>query len=354
MFSIPPAFVSALFSVSLFVAGFAIVLFTLLSAVRAIVLPRSEHVTLNTLVFGALQWLFYLISLRAATYAARDRVMALIGPVGLLALPIVWLSMLSVGYTLMYYAAGVRPWLRAYDISGSALLTLGPPLERVGLPVRMMVFSEAALGLLLVALLITYLPTIYNSFTRRESIVAQLELRAGLPVTASGLVIWLYQNDSLGYSATVGLDDWRQWEEWFMDIEESHTSLPVLSVFRSREAGRSWVITATTILDAAALISTCIEAPRDPHRDLCLKAGVITVNRVARFFRATTTLDKLEAHPAANFSRADFGAAYQRLKKHDVPLNLPEDAAWTAFSDLRVRYQEAVIRLAHLVMAPVT
>lgn len=349
----PSPLALALFNVGLFLAGFAVVLFTLLSAIRAIVLPRSEHVTINTLVFGGVRWVFYLISQRAATYAQRDRVMALIGPVGLLALPVVWLSLLSMGYTLMYYAMGIRPWLRAYDISGSALLTLGPPLERVGLPVRMMVFSEAALGLLLVALLITYLPTIYNSFTRRESIVAQLELRAGLPVTPSGLVIWLYQNESLGYSPTVGLDDWRQWEEWFMDIEESHTSLPVLSMFRSREAGRSWVITATTILDAAALISTCIEAPRDPHRDLCLKAGVITVNRVARFFRATTALDRVGAHPVANFSRADFAGTYQRMKKGGVPLTLEEDAAWTAFSDLRLRYQEAIRLLAHLAMAPV-
>lgn len=341
-----------LLTIGLLVAGGGLIGWTLLSAVRAIVLPRSERVALNNVVFAAVRAIFYLISKRGTTYAARDRVMALIGPVGLLALPITWLSLLSVGYTLVYYAVGIRGLHHAYDVSGSALLTLGPPLEDTSLGIRMLVFSEAALGLLLVALLITYMPTIYTAFTKREAVVAQLELRAGIPPSAAGLVVWLYEMEGLSKSAGGGFDVWRSWEQWFMEIEESHTTLPVLTVFRSREAGRSWVTAAATILDAAVMVVAVVECPRDPYRDLCLKAGVITLNRISRFFEATSQPEGATQHPAAVFEREAFKEAYQRLEAAEVPLKLPEAVAWVAFQDLRGRYQEPLNRLAHLAMAP--
>lgn len=354
MLPVPSALITTVFLILLAASGVVLVGFTLLSAIRAIVLPRSERVMLNAIVFAVVRWVVYHIAARGTTYAQRDRIMALLGPLGLLALPIVWLSLLSLGYTPIYYALGIHDWLRAYDISGSALLTLGPPMERVGLPIRMVVFSEAALGLLLVALLITYLPTIYNAFTRREQVVAQLELRAGVPTSAAGLVAWLSLSGGLR-DATVaggGTNPWSQWEQWFLDIEESHTSLPVLSLFRSREPGRSWVVASATILDAATLIVAAVEAPRDPQRDLCIKAGVITVNRIARFFEHSIQPAADEPHDAAAFSRADFAAAYELLQAAEVPLKLAEEAAWVAFGELRVRYQEALTRLAHLAMAP--
>ncbi|MBC7448871.1 MAG: hypothetical protein H7330_12515 [Hymenobacteraceae bacterium] len=355
MLPVPSVFVTLLFLILLAAAGVGLVVFTLLSAVRAIVLPRSERVALNSVVFGGVRWAVYQIARRGATYAERDRVMSLIGPLGLLVLPIVWLSLLSLGYTMLYYALGIHDWLRAYDISGSALLTLRPPQYHVGLPIRMLVFSEACLGLLMVALLVTYLPTIYNAFTRREAIVVQLELRAGLPISAAGLVCWLQQSGGLHDSLVAGggTSIWAQWEQWFLDIEESHTSLPVLSVFRAREPGRSWVTAAAVILDTTAIISACTDAAADPHRTLCLKAGVITVNRVARFFEGSIQPADNLPHGAVAFNRAQFAAAYEQLRAADVAVRGSEDDSWTAFRELRGRYQEALTRLAHLAMAPV-
>ena len=358
MLPVPSVLLNGLFLTVLGLTGAWLISFTLLSAVRAIVLPRSERVALNSVVFGVVRWAVYQVAQRGATYAQRDRVMALLGPLGLLALPIVWLSLLSVGYTMIYYALGIHDWRHAYDLSGSALLTLNAPEDAPSLMVQMLLISEAALGLLLVALLITYLPTIYNAFTRREHIVAQLELRAGVPVSAAGLVGWLFQSDNLGDAARAdgpgrGGDSWTLWEQWFLDIEESHTSLPVLSMFRSREPGRSWVTAATTILDAAALIAACVDAPRDPARDLCLKAGVITANRVSRFFDDSLQPASDAPHAAVAFSREAFTETYAQLQAAGVPLKLPEAAAWTAFGELRMRYHEAINRLAHLAMAPV-
>lgn len=355
MLPVPSPLVTSLFLILLAAGGLGLIGYTLLSAVRAIVLPRSERVQLNAVVFGVVRWAVFWIAQRGATYAQRDRVMALLGPLGLLALPIVWLSLLSVGYTPVYYALGVRDWSYAYETSGAALLTINSPRE-VGVLVHMLTFSEAALGLLLIALLITYLPTIYNAFTRREQVVAQLELRAGVPISAGGLVCWLHQSGALGNAEKAGsgvTSVWEQWEHWFLDIEESHTSLPVLSVFRSREPGRSWVTAAATILDATIIIVASVETARDPQRDLCLKAGVITVNRVARFFENTLQPAFDAPHAAVAFGRAEFAAAYEQLRASDIALKLGEDDAWIAFGELRVRYQEPLTRLAHLAMAPV-
>ena len=336
----------------LVLAGVGLIGYTLLSAVRAIVLPRSERVWLNSVVFGVVRWGVFQVARRGTTYAQRDRVMALLGPLGLFALPIVWLSLLSVGYTPLYYALGIRDWAQAYDISGSALLTLGPPHDSLGVPAHMLAFSEAALGLLLVALLVTYLPTIYNAFTRREQVVAELELRAGVPISAAGLVCWLHQSGKIDDRESAGPSCWAKWEQWFLDIEESHTSLPVLCLFRSREPGRSWVTAAATILDATTIISACVDSSRSPLRDLCLKAGIITANRVARFFEGFIQPAFDVPHAAVTYDRDDFAAAYEQLRAAEVPLKLSEEEAWTAFSEMRVRYQEALTRLAHLAMAP--
>jgi hypothetical protein len=355
MLPVPSAFVTGLFLTVLVIVGAWLVIYTLLSAARSIVLPRSEQVALNGVVFGVTRWLIHQVARRQSTFAARDHIMALTGPLGLLALPVVWLSMVSAGYTMLYYAAGVRDWGRAYDISGSALLTLGPPLEHVGLVARLLVFSEAALGLLLVALLITYLPTIYSAFTRRESLVVKLELRAGLPLSAAGLIGWLHETDGLAspVAAGGGTHVWEQWEMWFMDIEESHTSLPVLSFFRSREPGRSWVTAAATILDTAAVIHTCVDTPRDPHRELCLKAGVLALNRIARFFEERNSDQPLTTHQAVVFEEEHFQVMYAQLVAAGVLMQLPPAEGWLAFNELRGRYHEALMCLAHLTRAPV-
>jgi hypothetical protein len=104
------------------------------------------------------------------------------------------------------------------------LLTLGTTSEG-GLIINVFSYSEATLGLLLLTLLLSYLPTIYQAFSRREIVVAQVELRAGVPASAAGLLRWLgHDHDFLNDD-----EQWLEWEKWLVEIDESHTSLPVLS-----------------------------------------------------------------------------------------------------------------------------
>ncbi|HEX9442268.1 MAG TPA: hypothetical protein VF909_21450, partial [Roseiflexaceae bacterium] len=169
--------------VLVFILGFGIVIATVLSATRTFVLPRSVVVKLTRAVFLTSRFLFNLWTRRTTTYEERDRVMALYAPITLLILPAVWLVLVLVGYMGMFWAIGVGSWRMAFKVSGSSLLTLG--FAQVDeLPGTVLSFSEATIGLVLVALLIAYLPTMYGAFSRRELAVTMLEVRAGSPPSA--------------------------------------------------------------------------------------------------------------------------------------------------------------------------
>jgi len=154
-----------------FVLGAIIVVWTLQSAIRSFVLPRSDNVFLTRLVFLSLFRLFVLRLRWTSAYAERDRILSFYSPVGLLLLPVVWLTCITIGYMLIFWAVGVRPWYNAFLLSGSSLLTLGfAPVNN--LAQMMLAFSEATIGLGMVALLIAYLPTMYTAFTEREESVS--------------------------------------------------------------------------------------------------------------------------------------------------------------------------------------
>jgi hypothetical protein len=334
-------------------AGGWLVITTVSGAIRSFVLPRNESVRLNMFVFGGVRALFDFAARRASTYAHRDRILAHYAPVGLVALPIGWLALVGLGYTGIYWALGVKDFTKSYELSGSSLLTLGTTSEG-GFAINVFSYSEATIGLLLLTLLISYLPTIYQAFSRREIVVAQLELRAGAPPLASGLLRWLGHDGDF----TNDDDQWLAWEKWFVEIDESHTSLPVLAFFRSPQAGRSWVTSAGLILDAANLLFSALDVPRSRQVELTFTAGCLAVNRVRRFFdhKAETEPTELrtpEEVAAANPGRAAFARTWQELREAGLPLRASEEAAWQHYQERRTRYANSVEFLSQLLLAPV-
>lgn len=334
-----------------FTAGSFMVGITILAAIRSFVLPRNESVLLNIWVFQGIRKVFELLALLGRTYQQRDRMMALYAPVALVALPIAWLGVVSFGYAFIYWALGEGDFERCYRISNSSLLTLGSEEPSKHGLANIMSYSEATLGLLLLTLLISYLPTIYQAFSKRELTVARLEMRAGPKASAVELLLWLHEADLLKHGP-----QWQSWEEWFIEIEETHTSLPILSFFRSPQPGRSWVTAADLILDAAALITSTLDTPRDPHMVMCFKAGTVAINRVSRFFEksvSTKPLDTLaEQQTGNNPEWSDFQDAYRKMQEAGVPLLADEKAAWQKYQELRAHYKPAIEYMAKLTMAP--
>jgi hypothetical protein len=334
-----------------FVAGSALVVYTVLGAIRAFILPRNDVININRLTYLGIRHLFTWLTSLFNTFAQRDRIMAMYAPISLVALDIVWLLLVAVGYTSMFWAVGEGTWWHCFKISNSSLLTLGSD-KAVTVAGTVASYSEATLGLLLITLLISYLPTIYQAYSRRELVVARLERRAGTPVSAPGLLTWLHRTRSLQDDGP----QWEAWEGWFMELEETHTSLPILAFFRSPQSGRSWVTAIGTILDAAALRISTVDQPRDARVELCFKAGCLALNRISRYFK-----ERAHSQPSAsaeeidsmqNPTRAEFLMAYDMLAQTNVPLVADKEAAWNKYHALRSRYTHAVEFIAKLTMAP--
>ena len=330
-------------------AGVVLVILTLSAAVRSFVLPRNEVVRLNVTVSRLLRLLFDLATRLTDSYERRDRIMAHYAPVALVALPVVWLTLVNAGYTLLFWSLDAGDWGKSYKLSGSSLLTLGTSKDN-SMVLNILSFSEATLGLLLLTLLISYLPTLYQSFSRREVLVARLELRAGTPVSALGLLRWLNSSGSL-------LDDdaeWAEWERWFVEIEESHTSLPILSFFRSPQPGRSWVSTAGLILETANLVFSTLEIKQSRQMELTFTAGCLALNRVYRFFDEKAGAEPLAAAaaPAEAGQAARFRAVCDELAAAGFAVMSDRAAAWAQFRASRCRYAPALAYLSQLMMAP--
>jgi hypothetical protein len=311
----------------IFPLGFLLVIGAMLSAFRTFVMPRGEQVLLTRAVFIAMRRVFNFWIARSRTFQERDRVMGYYAPASLMMLVPVWLILVWVGYTAMFLGVGVTSVEDAFKLSGSSLFTLGfiPPSDLLQ---HLLAFSEAAIGLALVAIFIAYLPTMYAAFQRRESLVTLLDVRAGAPPSAVEMIERFHRIHGLDQLTEM----WERWEEWFAEVEESHTSLAALIYFRSPVSGRSWVTAAGAVLDGAALTASTLAIPRDARADLCLRAGYLALYAIGDLLNFN-----FNHHPNAgdpiSIAREEFDAAYDRLAKQGIPTAIASNF-WGIFKQI--------------------
>ncbi len=325
--------------------GVAIIARTVLSAVRTFVVPRGENDRLSRYLFLAVRRAFNLVARPSRPYAERDRVMAYYGPIALMLLPAFWLVLLVLGFGLIYWSLGM-PMTLALEVSGSSLLTLGffrPDVDYGDITS----FVEAALGLALVALLISYLPTIYGAFSRRELQVSLLEVRADSPPSPIVMITRMHRLRGLGALH----DMWEAWERWFAEVEETHSSLPVLVFYRSQQPSQSWVNAAGAIMDSAAIVRSAVAIPMDVQADLAIRAGYLALRRICGFFRIPFDANPSPDDPIS-IDRARFERALDVLAEAGVPIVADRDQAWRDFAGWRVNYDAVLRALERLTMAP--
>jgi hypothetical protein len=249
-------------------------------------------------------------------------------------------------YMLMFWALGAHSWRHVFELSGSSIFTFGY-VDPGGLPQTVLAFSEAIFGLGLLALLISFLPSIYAAFSRREQLVALLETRAGNPPSLVQMMRRFF--------AIHGLEQltpqFARWEEWFADVEETHTSYPALVFFRSPLPRRSWLTSAGAVLDAASFTASTLDAPRNSQAELCIRAGYLSLRRIADFFSIPYNPDPAPADPIS-VTKAEYDAVYDELAGEGVPLKADRDQAWRDFAGWRVNYDTVLVAIAALIMAP--
>ena len=330
-------------------AGVAVASLTVLSAVATMVVPRGVPVRLSRTVFRGVLRVFRLrLRLRRSlTEEKREDVLAWYAPISLFALVLSWLLLLCLGFTLVFRGLGIPTWALAFETAGSSLFTLGFVSVQT-VPRYVAAFTAAALGLLLVALLITYLPTIYGAFQRREALVTRAAMQAGAP--PSGVVLLQRFHQISGFDA-LKEQVWQPWTAGFVEIEESHTSLASLPFFRSPRPDRHWLTSAGAVLDAAALKASTVEGAREPAAELCVRAGFLALRHIADFYGIPYDPDPRPGDPIS-VSRDEWEEARAALGEAGVPLKQDVEQAWLDFTGWRVNYDIVLITLAGLVMAP--
>ena len=335
-----------LLRVTAFLAGGWLVVITLASAARTFVLPRAAPDIITKAIFLGLRRLLILRLGKSISYQQTDRVLAWYAPLGLLLLvPSLYILVLF-GYMFMFWAIGADSWYMALRDSGSSLFTLG--FETVnGLGYSLLAFSEAMIGLVLVALLVAYLPTIYAAFSRREAAVTLLEVRAGSPPSAEQMILRYHRIHGISRLS----QEWERWETWFADIQESHTSLAMLVFFRSPQPQHSWITAAGAVLDTAAVTLAVIDQPMDPSAALCIRGGYLALRAIADYFGIDYNHAPKPGDPIA-VRREEFDALLATLELDNVPLKTDREQAWRDFNGWRVNYDAVLLGLASLTNAP--
>ncbi len=333
------------FRVIAFILGCGLVYIALFSAIRTFIVPRGARDAVTHLVFVLMSFVFSW-PVRWASHSRKESALAYYAPVTLLTLPIFWLACVLFGFSGIYWAMGAATWHDAFTISRTSLLNLGSDISSIPGGAAF-AFSETVFSLLLAAILVSYLPTLYSAFSQREQAVTGLETRAGSPPAPVTML--------KRYQIIQGIDQigevWEEWQAWFEMVEESHTALLPLVYYRSPQPNRSWVTAAGAVLDTASLASSTLERPRDPQAELCIRAGYLCLRRISAQFNIPFNEDPEPTDPIS-VSRADFDGVYDTLRDVGVKLKPDRDQAWRDFAGWRVNYDAVLVALAVMTMAP--
>jgi hypothetical protein len=242
------------------IAGLTLIVIILSDAFETVVLPRRVTRQIRfTRLFYRYSWLAWrklVGGLRRRR--RRETLLSVFGPLSLLLLFQSWAMALILGFALLQWACGTRlhgdpttGFGTALYYSGTTFTTLGlgdvQPFSRWA---RLLTVWEAGTGFGFLALVIGYLPVIYQAFSRRESTISLLDARAGSPPSAGELLRRAAEAHALHELDTL----LPRFEQWAAEVLESHISYPVLTLFRSQHANESWVAALTTILDCCALL----------------------------------------------------------------------------------------------------
>jgi hypothetical protein len=321
------------------------------SVIGTLIVPRAVGSWLTRWVDRVVIAAYRLVTGAIDEYGTRDRILATQAAAILLTQLATWLAIAFAGFSLMLWPFAGRGLSAAFTDAGSSIFTLGfsePP----GAAPAALVFLAAATGLTVVALQIGYLPTLYAAFNRRETEVALLNARSGVPSWGPELLARTHYALGTGVSTLDTLPDlYERWERWAADVAESHTTYLPLVRFRSPGGLSSWVTSLLAVLDSAALILTLApdRAPDVPAR-LCLRGGFQCFRRIARAMGLEVPE---EADPSAGITLTyeEFLDAVHRLREVGFPISRDPADAWPEFVGWRVNYERTAYWIARAVDA---
>lgn len=330
------------------VTGVALIAVVLWEAFETIVLPRrvSRRVRL-TRFFYRFTWVpWTLLAGQYKNKKRRDALLSYYGPLSLLLLMGLWAATLVAGFGLVHYgmnsafSGSVFPSRmgNALYISGTTLFTLGlGDITPASTSARFITVLEAGIGFGFFALVIGYLPVLYQAFSRREVTISLLDARAGTPPTAYEL-LRRHADPDRRNSLTQVLHDW---ERWAADLMESHLSYPVLAYFRSQHDNQSWLSSLVAILDVCALAIAGLDGLEPYQAKMTFAIARHALVDLSQIFSAPpATLE-----PLHRLTNEDLTLLRQKLQEAGFDLNHSEDTL-THFAEIRELYEPFAASLA--------
>jgi hypothetical protein len=330
-----------------YIVGLLIVIVTILSVLFILVLPRQPQGLEKMTVFvnKSVHFTFVALSRIARNYEGKDSILAPTAPVALIAQLLFWAASLVLGFALMLMDT-THSFVHGLTQALTALFTVGA-IHSGGAPDTALDIAAGATWVVIVALQIAYLPSLYSSFSRREALVTMLESRAGSPAWGPEL---------LARHQLVGITDalpqlYADWEQWAAEVTESHTTYPVLLLFRSPEPWLNWIIGQLAVLDAGAMQLALCPSTAPSQTRLCLRMGFTMFNRLSSSLGYPVDPDPDPDAPIL-LEYSEFASAVEKLSLIGFPMERSAEEAWPHFRGWRVNYENSAYRLADAFTAP--
>jgi len=343
-------------NIPLFIAGLVLILVVLGDAFETMVLPRrvTRRLRIARLFFRYSWKLWLMIAGLIHSGRGRETFLGFFGPFTMLMLIILWATGLVFGFAFMLWASGSTLTMHAgivgfatyLYLSGTTLFTLGlgdvTPTTPLG---RALIAAESGLGLGFLALVISYLPLLNQSFSRREVTISLLDSHAGSPPTAAELIRrHIHDGD---------VDELRQhlhgWERWSAELLESHLSYPVLAQFRSHHDNQSWLGSLAAILDTCAFVLAGIEGVCKDQAKFTFAMTRHAIVDIAGVFNRPPIHPEKDRLPRADLEYLSSTLSEAGLKLEEI------DALEKALKELRSMYEpyiQALSMYLHITIPP--
>ncbi len=334
------------------IIGVIFIIGILQDSFETVVLPRrvSQRFRLSRMFYTSTWMVWSSLARKMRPGNRREYYLSYFGPFSLILLLVVWAAILVLAFALLQWGMGLTISApRDHVTFGTYLYMIGTTFITLGLGdvvplsgfARFLVTSEAALGFGFLALIIGYVPVIYQAFSRREAEISLLDARAGSPSSATELLRRHYRDQRIEELVQY----LHNWERWSAELLESHLSYPVLTYYRSQHERQSWLAALTTILDVCALLIVGFEGISAPTVRFTFAIGRHAAVDLAQIFGTPPMNPKLN-----RLSPADFARMRDALSEVGLVLRHGEDAEKRLY-ELRLIYEPFVNALAdHLLV----
>ena len=327
------------------IAGFALLAIVVADAFQTVIVARhAQKLPRMTRLFYRLSWIpVASIAQLVGSAARRERFLGVYGPLSLLVLLVLWAVGLIVPFALLQWSADLRladgssSFANDLYFSATTFFTLGLH-EPQNLASKYLMVLEAGFGFSFLGLVIGYLPVLYQSFSSRELRILLLDARAGSPPSALEFLL-RRGNDPEKLEERL-----REWEEWSLDLLQTHLSYPMLAYYRSQHANQSWLAALVAVIDVSALVMVGAEEDLKRQAAFTFAAGRHALGHTASLF------EMRPRHPKDRLPEKEFARLCDAIAAGHTPLR-PERLSEAELRKLRAMYEPYAHGLAvYLVM----